>query len=134
MTLSLYARRAVLATVRSLVDAGGGGALLFYEGFPPAQPEMPPGGSPCFSIALAVPCGEVSDLDGFALLQLTVPRVNLVANTGIVGWARLVDAAGVGIRDWPVTDDPEEQYGLVMSQLQVYAGGEASLVSAAIYL
>lgn len=129
--LSLAARQARLLGLRGVID---GGAMRFYANTPPAKPEDPPSQTLLASVQLADPAGSIGAIGPLALLAFNVPIVDLVSTTGLVGWVRLVDHTGAGIMDLPVglasgdystTPAPP----VLLSETQLYAGGEIRLVS-----
>jgi hypothetical protein len=130
--LSLIARKAQLAGLRTALDTGGA-SLRFYANLPPALPDTTTAEPVLGSIALAAPCGAlgqsgVAPEPVLATLTLTVPRVAPAALTGVIGWARFVNGAGDGFMDLPV-GLPGSGMPVIVSALQVYANGEIQLVS-----
>lgn len=96
MSLSLAARRARLVAVRTLIDAGGGGAVQFYDGSMVDNPETAAPGAPLAIVALA----EVSfELHATAAQMDLIPAVGHAALPGQATWARYVDGAGVAVYD-----------------------------------
>lgn len=136
--LSLAARQARLLALRDLLDVGGG-ELWFYT-LPdpltiPATPETTTTETLLGTIALAGPSGAIGASGQVATLTLTVPRVNPTVATGLIGFVRLVDGAGDShldllVGESGVTYDPPRP--VLVSDLQVYAGGELQLISCVI--
>ena len=130
--LSLLVRKSRLTAVRDAIDASAGGSLLFYEGADvPASPETTATDTLLGDLPLASPCGTIGDSGGLGTLTLTVPRVASAIATGTIGWVRFVDGAGVGILD-RVAVAVGTAGPVVVSDLQVYAGGEIQLISCVI--
>lgn len=126
--LTLTARKARMAGLRAQIDAGGG-QFVFYTGTPPATPDMPTSETLLATVTLAVPCGVVGQSATQALLTFTVPQTALATASGNIGWVRIANAAGDQFMDLPCglagSGAP-----VVLSLLQVFAGGEIQLISA----
>jgi hypothetical protein len=130
--LSLVARKARLTALRDLIDIGGGGGIQFYEGSDvPASPETAATDLLLGEIPLADPCGTIGDSGGLATLTLSVPRTVTAVATGVIGWARFVDGAGVAHCD-RVAVAAGSAGAVVVTELQVYLGGEMQLLSCVI--
>lgn len=134
-TLSLVARQARLLALRDLMDAGGA-ELWFYTGSAvPTTPETATAETFLGAVTLATPSGAIGAAGTVATWTLTVPRVNAATTTGVVGWVRFVDGSGNGVLDLLAgaadgTYSPPRQ--VLLSDLQVYAGGEIQLLSCVI--
>ena len=134
--LSLAARQARLLALRDLVDVGGA-TLWFYTlaGDMPPTPETSTSETLLGVITLATPSGAIGASDNTATWTLSVPRIASASVTGVVGFVRLVDGAGDSTLDLRVgqigeTYDPPR--AVLLSDLQVYAGGELQLLSCVI--
>lgn len=137
--LSLAARQARLLALRDLIDVGGA-ELWFYTGAAvPATPETATLETFLGAVTLAAPSGAIGAAGNVATWTLTVPRVNAATTTGVVGWVRFVDGGGNGVLDLLAgaaaaaaagTYSPPRQ--VLLSDLQVYAGGEIQLLSCVI--
>lgn len=128
--LSLIARKAELLGLRDALDAGGA-ALLFYPNTPTALPDDTTTEVLIGAINLAVPSGAIGQSGTLATLTLTTPQVAPAANTGLIGWARLVDGAGNGFLNL-LAGLPGSGAPVIVNTLQVYAGGEIQLLSCVI--
>lgn len=128
-TLSMAARQARLSALATLIDEGR--RIDFYDGTPPAKPELPTTQTLLASITLATPAGVVGVVDGVATLTITTPREVQCVKTGIVVWARVFDGDEAGIMDLEVgaigSNAP-----VVLSDLRVFSGGELQLLSCTI--
>lgn len=127
--LALAVRQARLLAVRDFLDVG---ELWFYTGAAePATPETVTLDTFLGSVILDTVAGAIGASGATATLTLTVPRTGTVVATGLIGWVRFVDSAGNGIMDRPVvelgTAGP-----VVVSDKQVYLGGELQLISCVI--
>jgi hypothetical protein len=71
MSFSLATRMACMAMRRNQIDGAGGGAVHVYALPMPAKPADAPTSAPLAIVALAVPCGSLTDVDDVALLTLT---------------------------------------------------------------
>jgi len=129
VSLSLATRRARLLTVRSQIDANGGGALHGHGGTMAASPETPPASAPLVIVALAPVSFALHPAD--ALMEL-VPAQGFAALSGQITWVRYVDGAGNPVYDAPagppgsgaeviVTD------GAPVPTAQVFTGGEVNV-------
>ena len=121
--LSLAMRQLRLLPMRDEIAA-----LWFYSGTLPATTETATADTKLGVIGTALPAGSVGASGYVATLTFTVPRVSLAIATGLVGWVRFVDAAGNGIKDCAVVDAGSVG-PVVISDLQVYVGGEMQLIS-----
>ena len=130
--LSLAARQARLQTLRDLLDTGGAAAMRFYTGSVlPPTPETATNEVLLCVIGLANPLGAVSATGNVATLTVAVPRTGNAIETGAIGWVRFVDGAGTAVLDCAVSATA----GLapvVVSDTQVYTGGELQLLSCVI--
>ena len=125
--LSLAMRQLRLLPMRDEIAA-----LWFYTGTDlPSTPETATAEVKLGVISAALPSGSVGASGNVAVLTLTVPQVSPAIATGLVGWVRFVDAAGNGIADCPVVEVGTAG-PVVISDLQVYAGGEMQLISCVI--
>lgn len=136
--LSLSMRQARLLATRDHLDVGGG-ELWFYT-LPdpltiPATPETATTETLLGVIPLAGPSGAIGASGTVATLTLTVPRAAPAGVTGLIGFVRLMDGAGNSHLDLlvgksGVTYDPPRP--VLVSDLQVYSGGELQLLSCVI--
>lgn len=128
--LSLGARLARVAALRGVIDTDGG-KMLFCAGAPPAAPEDALVDAPLATVPLATPtCGTVSATGtplAVATLSLT-PASALAAMAGLVGFVRITDGAGAGVMDLPA-GLPGSGMPVILSALQLYAGGEVQILS-----
>lgn len=131
--LSLLSRKARLLGLRNHIDSNNFGTVQFYSGnVLPASPETTAPEAPLCVVELASPnCGVVSDSNGLATLTMAGPRIGTVTTTGVVGWMRIVNGAGEPVLDTPVVKAPLTG-PVVVSDTQVYAGGELQLISCVI--
>ena len=129
MSLSLSVRRARLLTLRSAIDANGGGELHLHGGTMAASPETAPGAAALVVIPLAA---TSFTLHATAAQLDLVPAQGFADSAGYVTWGRYVDGAGTAVYDCTagppgsgadliVTD------GAVVPSAQVYTGGEVNL-------
>lgn len=128
--LSLIGRKAELLGLRDALDAGGA-ALLFYPNTPSALPDDATAEVLIGAINLATPSGAIGQSGMLATLTLTIPQVASAANTGVIGWARLVNGAGNGFLDL-LAGLAGSGAPVIVNTLQVYAGGEIQLLSCVI--
>jgi len=126
--LSLEARQLRLTALRDLIDSGGGKLKLYTGTAVPATPDTAATDTLLGTIALAVPSGAIGAASGTATLTLTTPQATNASNTGIVGWVRFCKGSGAGVMDLPVVKSPATG-PVVLSDTQVYAGGEIQLLS-----
>ena len=115
--------------VRDFLDVG---ELRFYTGLAePATPETATLETLLGSVILDTVAGSIGASGQTATLTLTVPRMGTVVATGLIGWVRFMDSLGNGIMDRLVvelgTAGP-----VVVSDKQVYLGGELQLISCVI--
>ena len=134
--LSLAARLARVIALRGVIDAHGGGQMLFYEAIGadvlPPTPETVITAAPLATLPLDTPPSGSVDVAGeapalLALLSLT-PVSGLASAQGLVGFARIADGAGVGIVDLRAGPQGSE-LPVILSALQLYMGGEVKLLS-----
>lgn len=119
---ALIERRAL--AVLDFLDAGTWPARLeIYGGERPGAGEEAV--SPLVVIGLLKPCGVIT---GGALV-LASPPEQLVVETGVATWARLVAGDGAWALDCPVSDIAGAA-PVRLSDVQLYAGGYTRLVSA----
>ena len=129
--LALFARQARLLALRELMNTAGAG-IQFYTGIAePATPETATAETLLGTVLFATPSGAIGASGSTATLTITVPRTASAIATGIVGWARFVTDTGVAVLDRPCVavggTGP-----IILSDLQVYAGGELQLISCVI--
>lgn len=124
--LSLALRQARLLAVRDLSSA-----MWFYTGALPATPDAATTETKVAADVLATPAGAIGASGYMATLTMTVPRVSSVIAAGLIAWVRFVDAAGAGLMDLPcgMTGGTEP---VILTALQVYAGGEIQVISCVI--
>lgn len=123
--LSLAIRQARLLAVRDAMAA-----LWFYTGTYPATPETATAETKLAVDTLAAPAGAIGASGYVGTLTLTVPRVSAAIADGVIGWVRVVDAAGAGIMDLPVVAvGTAGTWPVIASVLQVFTGGELQLLS-----
>lgn len=126
--LSLAARLARITATRTVLD---GGSARFHSGALPATPDTAIAEPPLATVPLAAPTsGAVSDVDGFATLTLT-PVSALASAMGQVGFVRLADASGNGVMDLAAGLEGSGAPAIV-NTLNVFTGGEVSLISCVI--
>lgn len=128
--LSLAARQARLTALRDFIDTGGA-LLRFYTGTNPAKPEDATSETLLGTVALATPSGAISNSGTTATYTVSVPRVNACDASGVVGWVRFCKGDGTGALDVAVVEAPTSG-SVVLSDTQVYAGGELQLISCVI--
>jgi hypothetical protein len=129
--LCLGARQARLTGLRDYIDTGGGSMWFCTGSTLPATPDDAITDTVLGAIPLDSPSGSVSSSGTLATYTLTVPRTALVVATGIVGWVRFCRGDGTGVLDVPVVKAP--LIGpVILSDTQVYAGGELQLLSCVI--
>ncbi len=130
--LSLNARKARLQGLRDHLDAAGPARMDFYTGTSlPATPEADPASTDTLlgSVALDTPVsGAIGASGSLATYTVAVPRTGTAVGTGVVGWVRLRNGAGQGVLDSLVVKAPATG-PVVLSDTQVYAGGELQLVA-----
>jgi len=129
--LSIAARLARVTALRTVLD---GGSARFHAGTLPATPDTAIAEPPLATVPLTTPTsGAVADVDGLATLTLT-PVAALASAMGQVAFVRLADASGNGVMDLPagLDTDPEPKAPAIVNTLNVFAGGEVSLLSCVI--
>jgi hypothetical protein len=124
--ISLKGRKGRLLGLRDTWDLGGEASMLFYTGVPPATPDTATPATLLGEIEFASPSGLVGESGNLATLTLTVPRVTLASASGLIGWVRIVDAAGDGYLDLLAA---ESDAPVIINAAQVFAGGEIQLLS-----
>ena len=127
---SMIFREAAMLGRRALIDGTIGGCLEFYPMTPPARSDLSAGQILLCKINFELPCGPVTiDSNTFVVqLNATVPRTSLALVTGLIGWARLATSSGQGLCDLPV-GLPASGKPVIVTDLQLYAGGEITLLS-----
>jgi hypothetical protein len=105
--------------------------MWFYTDALPATPETTPAGTKVAADTLAAPAGAIGASGYVATLTISVPRVTSVIAGGLIAWVRFVDGAGAGLMDLPcgITGGTEP---VILTALQVYAGGEIQVISCVI--
>lgn len=136
--LSLAARLTRMLALRDLLDTGGA-RLEFYtldEADPlPTTPETTTTETLLGNMALAAPSGSVGYVGYVAKLTMTVPRTTTALDTALVGMVRFVDGAGdshLDLRVGKVGEVYDPPRSVLLSDLQVYTGGELQLISCVI--
>lgn len=130
--LSLVARKARLGALRDLIDTSGGGRMFFYQGSAlPVTPETATTDPLLCTLLLATQSGVIGNSSNVATLTLSVPRAGIVLATGVTGWVRIANGAGDGVLDLLVVKAPETA-PVVLSDTQLYSGGELQLLSCVI--
>ncbi len=129
--LSLEARQARLLGLRGLLDGGG---VQFYPNSPPDKIEDAPGQPLLGTVDLSDPAGSIGEVGDLALLAITVPLTGLVVTGGVAGWVRVVKPGGAGVTDLLVglaSGDYSETPAppVLLSEVQLYPGGEINVVS-----
>lgn len=95
IALTNTAKNARLAGLRDQIDNGSGTAAInLYAGARPAL-DGAPAGALLVSVPLPVPCGTVAG----GVLTLSTPSSTVVAASGTIAWARLVDRSGATLAD-----------------------------------
>lgn len=117
-----------LAGTLAQLDAGtGNAAIQVYGGTKPGAIGGTPSSAMLVEIELTKPAGTISA----GTLTLASTGDGLVAATGEATWARLVNGSGLVVMDADCSDsDGGGEVKLAATQL--YAGGDARLVSAVI--
>ena len=127
VTITQAHNEARLAGTLGFLDTGSGNAAVrIYEGTRPATAaDAPTGSTLLVQIELTKPAGTV----GSGALALTQLENGLILATGLSTWARFVNGNGATAFDCDV-DDGVNNGEVVMAQRQLFAGGEAKMVSA----
>lgn len=108
------------------LDTGtGNAAIRIYGGDRPATPADTPTSAMLVEIELTKPAGTVAD----GKLALTQAADGLIQTSGIATWARIVDGNGATTTDLDCSDMAGNGAVKLVST-QLYAGGDAKLVSA----
>lgn len=128
--LSLVFRAAAMAGRRSAIDGVTGGFMEVYTGLKPNYAEDEPGATRLALIPFALPCGTIaSNADTYSVrLNFTVPITVSVDATGLAGWVRVTNDEGVAMFDVDA-GVPGSGKPAILSELQLYAGGEVTLLS-----
>jgi hypothetical protein len=126
---SLALRQARLQAVLDALSVGGSPSLCLYEGGMPSTPSASPSGALLASLPWSGSAGTVGVDGADALLTLTLPDLALAVAGGTIGFARLVNGAGVGVIDADVSITPGAAV-LLLDTLTVYAGGQVTLLAA----
>ena len=115
-----------LAGTLADLDAGTGSARLrLYGGTRPATPNEAPASELLVEIVLTKPAGTIAD----GALTLTAVEDGLIQTSGLATWARFVTGDDATAFDADAGEGPGPwEVQLVTTQL--YAGGNATLVSA----
>ena len=126
IAITLEHNEARLAGTLAFLDAGPEPARLrIYGGTRPATPIEAPAGDFLVEIALTKPAGTIAD----GALTLTAVEDGLIQRSGIATWARFLNGEGASAFDADAGEGPGPwEVQLVTTQL--YAGGNATLVSA----
>jgi hypothetical protein len=129
MSLALHSRRNRLLSVRTDVDAFGGGALWLLGGARASTPEDAPASAPLVIVSLAAVSFDLHATD--AQLDL-VPAQGFAGQSGQVTWGRFVNGAGAGVID--VSAGPPGSgkqviidNGQPVPSEQVYIGGQVDV-------
>lgn len=117
-----------LAGTRDKLDFGTNNAkLLIYGGSKPSSILGTVSAPLLASIELTKPCGTISG----GVLSLTALADGMVSTSGVATWAQFVDGNGLVVMDADCSDMAgAAEVKLVATQL--YAGGDARLISALI--
>lgn len=131
MSYTNAARSSMLQGLRSFIDSGGPGEVRFYGDPQPLNPQDVPVDPPLCTINLPEPSGSILVTpEGLAVYSIVnIPGVVYVS--GQIAWAMFINSLGQVAcveRAGLVTDDPLPK--VVVSDRQVYVGGELTLVSA----
>lgn len=130
MTLALttlHANARHQGSVTGLDTGTGNAAVRIYGGVRPATPNDVPGSAMLVQISLTKPSGTVAD----GLLTLTQLEDGLITETGVATWARFVDGNGATCFDCDCGQGAGA-WEVQLTQVQLYAGGDARIVSAAL--
>lgn len=115
----------LLGTLQHL-DAGAGNAKIrLYGGTRPGAASGAPSSAMLVEIPLTKPAGTIVN----GQLVLTQQEDGLIANSGLATWARFITGSGGTAFDADV-DDGANNGEVVMLSRQLFAGGDAKLVSA----
>ncbi len=127
ITITQAHNEARLAGTLVFLDTGPDHAKVrIYEGVRPATAaDAPTGSTLLVEIELGKPAGTI----GSGTLVLNQLQNGLIAATGLSTWARVINGAGANVLDCDV-DDGLNGGELVMAQRQLFAGGEAKMVTA----
>jgi hypothetical protein len=127
ITITQAHNEARLNGTLTFLDTGSNSATMrIYEGTRPVSAANAPTGSTLLvEITLTKPAGAVAA----GALTLTQEENGLIMATGLSTWARFINGNGATAFDADV-DDGVNNGEVVMAQRQLFAGGEAKLVSA----
>ena len=103
----------------------GNPAVRVYGGVRPAQASGVPTSAMLVEIPLTKPAGVIAN----GVLTLTQDVNGLIANTGVATWARFVDGDGETCFDADAGEG-DGPWEVQLAKEQLYAGGEARIVSA----
>lgn len=129
IAISTGLNEARLQATANFIDSGtGAGYFAVYAGTRPASIADAPGSAALVQIVLNEPCGTVAS----NVLALSASAPAMVADSGLASWARLFNGDGQAALDCDVGlySDPGDPGELRLSNLNLYAGAEVSLVSA----
>lgn len=125
ITITQAHNEARLAGTLGFLDTGAGNARCrIYTGTRPSTASDTPTSAMLVEITLTKPAGTVAD----GQLALTQVEDGLITNSGTATWARFVNGNGDTAFDADV-DNGSNQGEVVMATTQLFAGGDAKLVS-----
>jgi hypothetical protein len=125
ITITPTHNEARLAGTLTFLDTGTANARMrLYGGTRPALATDAPGTAMLVEIELTKPAGTVAA----NALTLTQVEDGLIAATGVAVWGRFVNGNGDAAFDADV-DNGSNNGEIVMATTQLYAGGDAKLVS-----
>jgi len=120
-------KNARLQALADAIDAGSGpGVLNIYDGTRPAAGAAVTTQTQLASLAFAAPCA--ADISAGVLTFDAIADVMALAD-GAASWARITDAAGAFVAD---ADVGETGADIIISQAQIYSGGQVSVTAASI--
>lgn len=117
------------ATLDFLDSGTGNAAVQIYGSTIADTPEDAPVSAMLVQVELTKPCGTITD----GLAALTQLANGMIGNSGIATWARFVNGDGVAAVDCKAgsgPQDPEDPYQVELTTTELYAGGDAQIVSA----
>lgn len=127
--LALGVRQTRILATRDYIDSNGGGRILLYTGSPPSIPDAGTSETLLCTILFGVaPSANLSVVSTKARLTYVVPQIAVASSTGIVAWGRFANGLGYGVMDLPV-GAPGSGMPIILSDTQLYAGGEVQLLS-----
>jgi len=116
-----------LQALADAINAGSGpGVLNIYDGTRPAAGAAITTQTKLASLAFADPCE--SDISTGVLTFGTIADVMALAD-GVASWARITDSDAVFVAD---ADVGETSADIIISQAQIYSGGQVSVTAASI--